>query len=110
LLIDSQIGCLDGNAKGIDCLVLAVVLPVDQNAAQTVLARWFDQAIDRFMLFKRIKMILLERTLHASSWDCPTKTPVACPSWHYQRRANDRMNTFEYKIWSSLLSSPDVAP
>jgi hypothetical protein len=50
LQIDSRTGCLDGSGQAdrFDCFD-GVVLPANQNAVQTVLARLFDQAIDRFL-------------------------------------------------------------
>jgi hypothetical protein len=37
-------------------------LQVNQNAARNVLARLFDPDIDRFMPYRKVTVILLERT------------------------------------------------
>jgi hypothetical protein len=50
------------DGKGIGLTVPVIVLSADQKFAQNVLARWLDQDIHRFTLFKRITAIFLEQT------------------------------------------------
>jgi hypothetical protein len=61
--MDSRNGGLIGNRNGnrFHCFD-GVVLQADENAARNVLARLFDPEIDRWMPFKKVKAILLERT------------------------------------------------
>jgi hypothetical protein len=61
--MDSRNGGLIGNRNGnrFHCFD-GVVLQADENAARNVLARLFDPEIDRWMSFKKVKAILLERT------------------------------------------------
>jgi hypothetical protein len=61
--MDSRYGILLGNRNGdsFHCFD-GVVLQADENAAQNVLARLYDQEIDRWTPFQKVKSILLERT------------------------------------------------
>lgn len=61
--MDSRNGGLIGHRKGdqFNCYD-GVVLQADENAARNILARLYDSEIDRWMPFKKVKAILLERT------------------------------------------------
>jgi len=61
--MDSRFGVLLGKRSGdsFHCFD-GVVLQADENAAQNVLARLYDQEIDRWTPFQKVKSILLERT------------------------------------------------
>jgi transposase len=61
--IDSRNGTLSGKRCGDKFYCEdGEVLQADVNAAQNVLARLYDQEIDRWMPFKEVKSILLKRT------------------------------------------------
>jgi len=61
--MDSRYGVLLGKRNGdsFHCFD-GVVLQADENAARNVLARLYDQEIDRWTPFQKVKSILLERT------------------------------------------------
>jgi len=61
--MDSRNGALIGNRKGDSFYCFdGEVLQADENAARNIQARLFDSEIDRWMPYKKVKSILLERT------------------------------------------------
>ena len=61
--MDSRNGCLLGHRCGDSFYCFdGVVLQADENAARNVKARLFDQEIDRWTPYQKVKSILLERT------------------------------------------------
>ena len=60
--MDSRTGLLQGRREGDKFYCEdGEVLQAEVNAARNVLARSFDQVIDRWMPFKKVKSILLKR-------------------------------------------------
>ncbi|KHD11411.1 transposase [Candidatus Thiomargarita nelsonii] len=61
--MDNRYGVLLGKRNGDSFYCFdKVVLQADENAARNILARLYDQEIDRWTPFQKVKSILLERT------------------------------------------------
>jgi hypothetical protein len=96
--IDFRTDCLDG--KG-----FSVTVPTELCCKRIITLR--EPCWQGCLILISITLCRIERYkqscwngLSVAGWDCLSRTPVARQSWRYQRRANDHMRPFEYKIWS----------